>query len=212
MTAATVAALVLWVLSLGGLVSVLRARVGFRRRVQRLLLTTAVALLAALATAGLMLMRTFGALTGETLVATVTTQPIAAGEFALTYQPAQQALGEGQTIRLRGDQWEISGGMVKWHPWLTALGLPSYHAPLRISGRFSTVQQQRAQPPTVHALRPDLDWFWEVLYRADSYLPFVEAVYGSSAFVPLEPKAVQEVYATPSGYLIKRVPASRRGL
>lgn len=202
----------LWGLSLGGLVSALRAGVGFRRRLQRFLLTTAFALLAALVTAGLILRHAFGALTGETLVATVTTQPITAGEFVLTYQPAQQALGQGQTVRLRGDQWEISGGMVKWHPWLTALGFPSYHAPLRISGRFSTVQQQRAQPPAVHALRPDLDWFWEALYRAAPYLPFVEAVYGSSAFVPLEPKAIQEVYATPSGYLIKRVSPSRRGL
>jgi hypothetical protein len=93
---------------------------------------------------------------------------------------------------------------VKWHPWLTALGLPSYQAPLRISGRFSATRQQQAQPPTVHALRPDLDWFWEALYRADPYLPFVEAVYGSSAFVPVDAKALHEVYATSSGYLIKR--------
>jgi len=207
-----VVALVLWGLSLVGLLNALRAGVGFRRRLRRLLLTVVLALPAALVTAGLMLMHTFGAFTGETLVVTVTTQPIAAGQFLLTYQPAQQALGEPQTVRLRGDQWEISGGIVKWHPWLTALGLPSYHAPLRLSGRFSTVEQQLAQPPTVHALRAELDWFWEALYRVDPYLPFVEAVYGSSAFVPVEPKAVQEVYATPSGYLIKRASASRQAL
>jgi hypothetical protein len=200
----TVAALALWGLSVVGLVQTLRAGVAFRRRVQRLLLTVVVALLAALGTAGLMLRHAFGALSGETLVATVTAQSTAAGEFVLTYQPAQQPLGQGQTIVLRGDQWEISGGIVKWHPWLTALGLPSYQAPLRISGRFSAVRQQQAQPPTVHALRPDLDWFWEALYRADPYLPFVEAVYGSSAFVPVDAKALHEVYATSSGYLIKR--------
>ena len=111
-------------------------------------------------------------------------------------------------FRLRGDQWTISGGIVKWHPWLTALGLRSYHKPSRVSGQFSELQRQRHNWPTVEALEPDTDRFWEVLYWADPYLPFVEAAYGSSAYVYVEPQWVQEVYVTPSGYLIKRVPKS----
>ena len=151
-----------------------------------------------------MLVHAFGSFAGETLVARVTTQRLSTGEFLFTYSPLEVDAGTANTFRLRGDQWTISGGVVKWHPWLTALGLRSYHKPLRISGQFSRLDQQRAQPPTVYALTPGTDWFWEALYWADRYLPFVEAVYGSSAFVYVEPQTVQEVYVTPSGYLIKR--------
>jgi len=75
---------------------------------------------------------------------------------------------------------------------------------MRISGQFSRLDQQRARPPTVYPVGPLIDRVWEAFYRADPYLPFVEAVYGSSAYVYVEPGVAQEVYVTSSGYLIKR--------
>ena len=198
--AATIAA---WLLSLlFGMRALTRA--GWLLRLRRLLAALICAVLGLLCGSLLMLVHAFSSFAGEALVATVTTQRVAPKEFMLTYQLAQVPPEAAQVFQLRGDQWAISGGIVKWHPWLTAVGLPSYHKPLRISGQFSHLDQQRAQPPTVDALAPGTDWFWEALYRADPYLPFVEAVYGSSAFVYVEPETVQEVYVTPSGYLIKR--------
>ena len=181
------------------------ARGGWLVRVRRLLVAMGSAAVAVVCSSLLMLLQAFHAFTGETLVATVTTQRTAPQEFILTYHPAEWVQEmPGQAMSLRGDQWAISGGLVKWHPWLTSLGLASYHKPLRISGQFSQLDQQRAQPPTVQALAPGTDWFWEALYRAAPYLPWVEAVYGSAASVYVEPDAVQEVYVTPTGYLIKR--------
>ncbi len=115
-----------------------------------------------------------------------------------------KGLHSGRTMALRGDQWAVSGGLVKWHPWLTAMGWPSYHKPMRLSGQFSSLEEQRRRPPTVEEIaEPGVDRFWEAVYWADPYLPFVEAVYGSSAYAYVEPGAVQEIYVTPSGYLIK---------
>ena len=200
--AATIAA---WLLSLlFGMRALTRA--GWLLRLRRLLAALICAVLGLLCGSLLMLVHAFSSFAGEALVATVTTQRVAPKEFTLTYQLAQMPPAAAQVFQLRGDQWAISGGIVKWHPWLTAVGLPSYHKPLRISGQFSHLDQQRAQPPTVDALAPGTDWFWEALYRADPYLPFVETVYGSSAYVYVEPQTVQEVYVTPSGYLIKRKP------
>jgi hypothetical protein len=162
----------------------------------------------------LLVLQAFQAFSGETLVAQVTTRRLGAEAFELTYAPLPAAArwqagaggtaGAGTTVRLAGDQWSISGGIVKWHPWFTALGLRSYHRPTRIAGQFSDLARQRRDPPTVYPLAGSPDRLWEALYWVDPYLPFVEAVYGSSAYVYVEPGRVHEVYVTPSGYLIKR--------
>ena len=142
---------------------------------------------------------------GETLVARVVARRLGSQEFELRYTPASGASRTLDGIRLRGDQWAVTGGIITWHPWLTMLGLKSYHKPLALSGRFSSLARQRSEPPSIYPLAPDVDRVWEALYRAAPYLPVIGAVYGSSAYVYVEPGAVQEVYVTPLGYLIKRV-------
>ena len=210
-----VAAVFIWVLCLWAGLSALR-RPGTAAKFKRLFVCVSAACLGILLTALLGLLHAFDAFSKETLVAQVTTRRLSPEEFELTYRPAARlgsdnGRGGGasemmtRTIRLRGDQWAVSGGIVKWHPWLTALGVNSYHKPMRLSGQFSRADQQRAHYPTVYPLAPEIDRFWEAFYWADPYLPFVEAVYGSSAYAYVEPQTVQEIYVTPSGYLIKRV-------
>ena len=123
----------------------------------------------------------------------------------LVYQPAEASALPVQ-VELQGDQWMVSGGLIKWHPALALLGLKSYHRPMRIAGQFTDLRQQRAHLPTVYPLQQALvDRCWEAFYWAGRRLPFVEAVYGSSAYAYVEPGVAQDIYVTPSGYLIKRV-------
>ncbi|MBI4598102.1 MAG: hypothetical protein HY737_06880 [Candidatus Omnitrophica bacterium] len=175
------------------------------RAIQRALVTTVIIVILLLAAALFAALHALQAFSSETLVGTVTTQPLSAEAFDLTYVPAASPL-QRHTARLHGDQWVISGGIVKWHPWLTALGVPSYHRPRLISGQFSDPATQRARFPTVYELTPNADWVWELLYWIKPLLPFIEAVYGSSAYVYVEPGITQSVYVTPSGYLINRSP------
>ena len=190
-----------WALAVWAAAAVLRGR-GLMRRLQTLVAAVLLAGLGVLLGTLLGVLRAFDAFSDETLVARVTTSRFSPKAFELTYLPATP--GRATEVRLEGDQWSISGGIVKWHPWLTGLGLKTYHVPLRLSGQFARIEEQRAHLPTVHPLRPGPGRLWEWLYRADPYLPFVDAVYGSAAFVYVEPGAVHEVYITPSGYLIKR--------
>jgi hypothetical protein len=222
MTAVVAATVIVWLLSIFLALSAFRCR-GVLRKLRRGAAATLFAGLGVLMGSLLILLNSFLAFTAETPVATITTNPLASDTFEMTYTPAptpnsamhlnklaRLVWGPAQEsmapirMTLRGDQWALSGGVVKWHPWLTALGVPSYHRPMRISGQFSDLDRQRAQPPTVYPIGPPIDRFWEAFYRADPYLPFVEAVYGSSAYAYVESMAVQEVYVTPSGYLIKR--------
>ena len=183
-------------------------------RLRRLLAAMVFACLGFALASALAVVQVFQAFAGETLIARVTTRPIAREAFELTYQPVAippvsrrlrwPVSDETLTVQLRGDQWVVSGGVVKWQPWLTALGLSSYHRPMRLTGQFSDLTTQQAAPPSVAPIGPPVDWLWELLYRAQRFLPFIESAYGSAAYSYVEPEMVQEIYVTPSGYLIKR--------
>ena len=205
MTMLAAAALIAWLIGFWCLSGGLYGR-GVLRRLRRLIIAALLAGTGALLTTLLIVFHAFHAFSGETLIAQVSARRLSPEEFELTYVPLGRT---AMTMRLRGDQWVVSGGIVKWHPWLTAFGLGSYHKPTRLSGQFSDVKRQRSRPPTVVALEPEGDQFWEAVYRFDPYLPFVEAVYGSSAYVYVEPGVAQEVYVTSSGYLIKRAVAKK---
>ena len=194
---------ILWLLALWQLVGVIRGP-GILGRFKHLIGLTLYSGLGILLGAVVILLHVFQAFAGEALVARVTTHRLGPQEFELTYTPADPSAASFGPIQLRGDQWAVSGGIVKWHPWLTALGLKSYHRPMRLSGQFSRLDQQRAHAPTVFSIEPSADRTWEALYWADPYLPFVETVYGSSAYVYVEPDVVQELYVSATGYLIKR--------
>ena len=152
-------------------------------------------------------LRSFEAFTSSTVVAEVRCQWVGPKTFNLTFVQLGNGVRQApQTFRLRGDQWVISGGIVKWHPWLTALGLSSYHKLTRISGRFANLEEERRAPPTAFDLNGGADRIWWWFYRLDPFLPFVEATYGSAAFVPVEPTMLADVLVTSSGYLIQRKP------
>lgn len=201
------ATLIVWGLCAWSLLSAVRVR-GLLGKIRRLVAAAVWAGLGLLLSFLLVVLHAFQAFAGQTLVARVTTRQVGSEAFELTYTPATG--GRALIVPLQGDQWSISGGIVKWHPWLTALGVKSYHQPRYLSGQFSSLDKQRSHLPTVYPLEPLADRVWEALYWADPYLPFIEAVYGSSAYVYVEPPRVQEVYVTPSGYLITRHPGDEK--
>lgn len=191
-----------WLVSLWGFIAVLRGP-GVVRRLSRLV-SVLVRLGIALALSSIViLLHFFRTFSSETLVAHVAAKKLGELQFLVTYIPVDDS--PPVEAEIAGDQWSVSGGIVKWHPLLTVFGFKSYHCPMRLSGQFADITQQRSHLPSVVALKPfGLDRFWEALYWMDPYLPMVEAVYGSSAYAYLEPAIIQDVYVSNSGYLIKR--------
>jgi hypothetical protein len=202
---------ILWMLVLWRAVRTVRSPGPFRF-LHRLAGTLILALIAVLVSAGLIIAHVFYVFSGEEVIAQVRITRVAGGTFELSYQPrhgpVQQRRGVPESplvTTLEGDQWSISGGIIKWKPWAMLLGLKSYHKPLRLSGQYSRVGDQRRHLPSVQPLVPDaLDRFWEAMYRVQEHLPGVDAVYGSSAYVYAEPGARYDVAVTPTGYLIRR--------
>ena len=197
---------VVWGLCLLCLWSAFRSR-GLLPWLRRMVAAVAFGALGTVLGTLLFVLQAFDAFSQETLIARVTTRWSAPKEFELAYTPvASRSAAPAVRVRLEGDQWGISGGIIKWHPWLTALGLPSYQKPLRLAGQFSNLHQARVRLPSLYPLAPTADQWWETFYRLNPYLPFIDAVYEASAYVYVEPSVAQEIYVTPSGYLIKRKP------
>ncbi len=160
-------------------------------------------------------LRVYEVFTRETLVARVwcerTDRP---DRFHLWYEPIGTPTWwltvdrwqdqQWRRYTLVGDQWAIEGEFVKWRSPLTLLGFQPLHKPTRLSGRYSDVRQQTAHQPTAHALNGGVDWLWRFLYIAARHWPGAEAIYGSGAYVAVEPGVEYGVYVTTSGYLIKR--------
>ena len=180
------------------------SRPGLLGRLRRLVMGLTFGLVATLSLGLVVALRSFEAFAASHPVALVECRWVGEKTFDLQWIVLHEGTPqEPLTIRLKGDQWSVSGGIVKWHPWLTALGMPSYQKVTRISGRYAAVQEEIAHLPTAVELNGGFDRVWEWLYRLDPYLPFVEAAYGSAAFLSVNPAVVHQVDVAPSGYLIR---------
>ncbi|NIO04429.1 MAG: hypothetical protein GTN74_07370 [Proteobacteria bacterium] len=91
--------------------------------------------------------------------------------------------GFPRLFRLRGDQWAVGGHILQWHPWLNILGLHTGYRITRIEGRYLKPEDELSEPRTVFDMgnsRTEVMWRW--LYRHHDEIPFVGAVYGSTAY------------------------------
>ena len=152
-------------------------------------------------------LRTYAVFTREEPVATVACVRLDGmpPHFQVRYTPVGQP-GTNlspQTFELVGDQWTVSGEILKWHPWLTLAGFRPVHKPTRISGRFANIALERALQPTAFDLNGGTDFLWSCLHRYGRWLPFAEAVYGNDVFTYADPDRTFTIYITPSGYIVK---------
>ena len=186
------------------LIACLRAK-GLFALARRLIAAAGALLLGGLLLTGGFALRSFQMFSSRDVIAEVRCAPIGPSEYELSFVPIDRGRRRpAQTYRLSGDQWMISGGIVTWHPWLTWLGLPSYHKPTRLSGRFRRAADELSHSPSLAELNGGLDPVWDWYYRHQRWLPFVEAAYGSAAYVDTDPGVWHRVMVTPTGYLIDR--------
>ncbi len=113
--------------------------------------------------------------------------------------------GLAQHFELHGDQWQLDARMLKWKGSLARWGIQPAYRLDRLSGRYLTLQDERTKERSVHQLvgsNYGVD-VWQSLRGVDKKLPFVDAVYGSATFLPMEDGAVYEVRITHNGLLAR---------
>lgn len=103
------------------------------------------------------------------------------------------------------DEWVIEGRIIKWEDIFNLFGARTYWRLERIRSRFYDTEAEKRNAAFIFDLQDGPDRVWFFVYRLKRFLPFIDAVYGSSAFVPFEAGKDFEVYVTKSGLLIKDV-------
>jgi hypothetical protein len=182
---------------------------GLRRLWRRRLITgsvrgfTGLVFLAAAALAGALALNlyTYHRLAHETAVAEVRIQAVSPQSFRLHLHLTGDA---PQSFDVQGDEWQLDARILKWRGIATWLGFDTVYRLERVSGRYRDLAQERGSPRTVYKLSddPGLDvWAFSRLYAGR--LPLVDAVYGSSAYLPLADEAHYSVTVSATGLVAR---------
>lgn len=120
--------------------------------------------------------------------------------------------GSRSNHRLRGDDWQLEVRMIKWQPWFSLLGKDPLFRLDRLRGRFDDVELERSESPTVHQLseNPGID-LWSLLRKHASWLPAVDAVYGSASYLPMTDGASYRITLGQSGLVARSVARAQDG-
>jgi hypothetical protein len=145
----------------------------------------------------------YGRLVEEQTVGQIQFSQSAPGEYTA------RLMIEGQMDRLlvlRGDEWQIDARVINWKPPATLLGLDPIYQLDRLSGRYSSIDDEMSQERTVHALseQPALD-VWRVARKFPVLLPGVDAHYGTATFLPMADEARFEVSLTRTALIARPV-------
>jgi hypothetical protein len=112
--------------------------------------------------------------------------------------------GEQASFVLRGDEWQIDARVLKWRTFANLLGFDAAYRLERISGRYSNIEDERNQPRTVYELHaPGSVDPWELIHRYHSWVPWIDALYGSATFLPMANGASYEVKVSQSGLVAR---------
>jgi len=119
--------------------------------------------------------------------------------------------GERSDFALRGDEWQVDARILKWRPLANLLGVDALYRLERISGRYTSVADERDQPHTAYPLNPpDRIDLWALLHRVRSFIPGFDALYGSATYLPMADGAVYDIWISQSGLLARPGNAAAR--
>jgi hypothetical protein len=147
-------------------------------------------------------LRGYRLLAAEAPVATLSARQLGPQWFALRVDFPD---GSHRSVQLHGDEWQLDARVLKWTPRAVTLGAQPLYRPDRISGRYRDAAQAQTTLPSVVALDDDsLADLWQIKQRFPAWLPWIDADYGSAAFLPLIDGGVYTVTISPLGGLIAR--------
>lgn len=141
-------------------------------------------------------------LAAEALVARISTRAIGAQNYAVTVRFPD---GSEREVQLAGDDWQLDARVIKWSTGAVMLGATPLYELDRISGRYRDVEQERASAKSVVALTPATAFdLWHLKQRCPRCLPWVDADYGSAAYLPMLDGGQFTVTLAAAGGLVAR--------
>lgn len=147
-----------------------------------LLLLLCLALTLLLAGTGAAL-RGYRLLGGETQVITIDAQRSAPQRWQLTLTWPD---GRHRQVALDGDDWRVEAVVVKWKLPALLVGVPPLFRLDRLSGRYDDTRQEISAPRSVIELGNSGSFdLLDLKHKYPRWLPEVDTIYGSGAYLPL---------------------------
>lgn len=139
-------------------------------------------------------------------------QPVATLEFQQIGPKHYQALlrtsaGKDHAFGVFGDEWQLDARVLKWKGAGALLGLDPQYRLERFSGRYSAVADEQRAARSVFGLNErekGVD-VWKLSQEYERFLPFIDTVYGSAAYLPMRDGAKYEVMVTEDGLIARAV-------
>ena len=147
-------------------------------------------------------LRGYGLLTAEAPVADIQARRLGPQWFGVRVDFPD---GTHRSADLHGDEWQLDARVIKWAPRAVALGAKPLFRVDRLSGRYRDAAQAGSTLPSIAALNSDsaVD-LWRLKQRFPRWLPWIDADYGSAAFLPLVDGGNYSVTISPLGGLVAR--------
>ncbi|RKZ71184.1 MAG: cation/multidrug efflux pump [Gammaproteobacteria bacterium] len=107
---------------------------------------------------------------------------------------------------IKGDEWQLDTRIIKWRPPVYLAGLDSLYRLERISGRYRDVEEEKTENRTVYSLTKNegLD-IWSITKHYPSWLPWIDAYYGSATYLPMHDSARFKITLSQTGLLARPV-------
>ncbi len=114
---------------------------------------------------------------------------------------------EPEYYSLYGDEWQLDTRIIKWKSWANVIGLDSYYQLERLSGRYANIEQAIDSPPSAHQLTGEQKGLsiWKLKNLMKSNMPFLDAYFGQSIFVPMRDGAKFRVSLSQGGLVVRPV-------
>jgi hypothetical protein len=160
-------------------------------------------LLLALLTCGLgVSLRGYQLLTAEQTIADLSARRAGDQQFAVRIDFPD---GSHRSANLSGDEWQLDAHVIKWTPRAVAMGAAPIYRIDRLSGRYRDANQAAATNPSVVDLHGEsvID-LWQLKRQFPRWLPWIDADYGSAAYLPLVDGANYRVTLSMVGGLVAR--------
>lgn len=194
-------------------IALLMLGLALRRFTRRRLLSGGISLVTAVAVALAALLtfsiaaqfKTYQRLTAEQQAADLAFERIAPQHYRVTLtRPSSYG---PEVFELRGDEWQLDARILKWKGIANVFGLDSRYRLERLSGRYSDIDEESLNARTVHALNPEEPGVdvWLLSHRFDRWLPFVDTIYGSAAYLPMRDAARFRVTVSQSGLVAREL-------
>jgi hypothetical protein len=141
-------------------------------------------------------------LTKEETIAVIKVIPTDHQRFSASFSLTD---GKKRRFDLAGDELYVDAHILKWKPVANILGFHTSYELDRISGRYTKLEDEAANPRTVFSIAQKKPVNMFELRRKYPFLkPLLDTEYGSATFIPVDRTGEFELRVSTTGLLIRR--------